>query len=49
MPQGFVTFGDVYTAHKKFMNGFAWRGFDPNGAIISTDRSQKTLVCKSAK
>ena len=39
----------LYTAHKKFMNGFAWRGFDNCGAVISTGRCQKTLVCKSAK
>ena len=39
----------MYTAHKKFMNGFACRGFDPYFAIISTNRCQKTLVCKSAK
>ena len=38
-----------YTAHKKFMNGFAWHGFDPYGTIISTGRCQKTLVCKSHK
>ena len=38
-----------YTAHKKFMNGFACRGLGPYGAIISTGRCQKTLVCKSAK
>ena len=38
-----------YTAHKKFMNGFACRGFDPYVAIISTSRCQKTPVCKSAK
>ena len=39
----------IYTAHKKFMNGFACRGFDPYVAIISTSRCQKTPVCKSAK
>ena len=39
----------IYTAHKKFMNGFACRGFDPCVAIISTSRCQKTSVCKSAK
>ena len=38
-----------YTAHKKFMNGFACRGFHPCGAIISTSRCQKTLISKSAK
>ena len=38
-----------YTAHKKFMNGFDCRGFDPYGAIILTGGCQKTLVCKSAK
>ena len=38
-----------YTAHKKFMNGFACRGFDPYVAIISTSRCQKTPVCRSAK
>ena len=38
----------VYTAHKKFMNGFAWRGCDPYGAIISTGRCQKTPEYKSA-
>ena len=38
-----------YTAHKKFMNGFACRGFDPYGAIISTARCQEILVCKSSK
>ena len=38
-----------YTAHKKFMNGFACRGFDPYVAIISTSRCQKTPVCKSAE
>ena len=37
------------TAHKKFMNGFACRGFDPYVGIISTSRCQKTPVCKSAK
>ena len=40
---------DAYTAHKKFMNGFACRVFDPYVAIISTSRCQKTPVCKSAK
>ena len=39
----------IYTAHKKFMNGVACRGFDPYVAIISTSRCQKTPVCKSAK
>ena len=39
----------LYTAHKKFMNGFACRGFDPYVTIISTSRCQKTPVCKSAK
>ena len=39
----------IYTAHKKFMNGFACRGFDPYVTIISTSRCQKTPVCKSAK
>ena len=39
----------TYTAHKKFMNGFASRGFDPYVAIISTSRCEKTPVCKSAK
>ena len=39
----------MFTAHKKFMNGFACRGFDPYGAIISAGRCQETLVCKSAK
>ena len=38
-----------YNAHKKFMNGFACRGFDPYGVIISTGRCQKTLEYKSAK
>ena len=32
------------TVHQKIMNGLAYRGFDPDGAIISTVRCQKTLV-----
>ena len=39
----------TYTAHKKFMNGFACRGFDPYVAIISTSRCQKTPVYKLAQ
>ena len=39
----------TYTAHKKFMNGFACRGLDPYVAVISTSRCQKTPVCKPAK
>ena len=39
----------TYTAYKKFMNGFAWLGFDLYGAIISTGRCQTTIACKSAK
>ena len=38
-----------YTAHKKFMNGSACRGFGPYGVIISTGRCQKTFAYKSAK
>ena len=40
-----------YTAHKKFMHGFACGGFgfDPYGVIISTGRCQKSLVYKLAK
>ena len=39
----------TYTAHKKFMNGFACNGFDPYIAIISKSRCHKTPVCKPAK
>ena len=39
----------VYTAHKKFMKGFACREFHLYGAIMSTGRCQKTIVCKLAK
>ena len=39
----------TYTAHKKFMNGFARRRFHPFGANISIGRCQKTLPCKAAK
>ena len=39
----------LYTAHEKFMNGFACRGFGSYGAIISTGRCPKTLEYKSTK
>ena len=39
----------LVSVHKKFMNDFACREFDPYVAIISTSRCQKTPVCKSAK
>ena len=39
----------TYTAHKKFMNSFDCRGYDPYGTNIWTGRCQKTLVHKSAK
>ena len=39
----------IYTAHKKFMNGFACHRFNPYGAIISTGRRQKITACKSTK
>ena len=38
-----------YTAHKKFMNGFACLEFDPYDAIISTVCCQKTIVGNWAK
>ena len=47
MNSGSVLF--IYTAHKKFMNGFACNGFDPYIAIISKSRCHKTPVCKPAK
>ena len=39
----------AYTAHKKFMNGFACHRFNPYGAIISTGRRQKITAYKSTK
>ena len=39
----------LYTAHKKFMNGLACRGFGPYGAINSTGLCQKNFVYKSPK